>query len=219
MAGTPYSSLVYGDGTTGNPYRTSVTLRAVYTEKSSYTVNFDWNYDGVPGGTDPVDTQTGVLWTLAGFTPHTITRSGWTLQGWSLTADGLGALVLPDTQYKTLVNNVDSQMSVTLYAKWERAAFVVQYDLNGMAMPGGWVNTVCPSSSSPLSCTVAFDDTNLIPNGSALNRVGYELSGWKVSVNGATARDIVDIDGFRTSLKLGRHTSRCKPSGSPRPTW
>jgi len=201
-AGTPYGTLVYGDGSSSSPYKNTITLRAVYTVKSTYSINYDWNYDGIAGaGSDRVDAQGGIAWTQSGLAPHDATQTGKTLLGWTLDAAGQGAFVLPGTQFSALAatfcaanpgsceanGEPKSNVPITLYAQWENASFIVQYDLNGIAAPAGWQGSI----------SVGFDDTGLIPDTSTVRRTGYDLVGWKVSVNAGTTAMVQPGDSYR----------------------
>ena len=183
-----FADLVYGDGTVV-PYRNFIVLRALYTEKDDFTVVYDWNDGAVP----TTETVTGVKWTDSGFTPHSATQPGKNLIGWTIDQAGAGSYVLPATQYKTIASNNDAMTSVTLYAQWEASYFIVRYDLNGVTPPTG--NTDYNQK------TVGFDDQNLIPP--VLKRVGYELSGWIVSENGAKLSLITNTDSYRSLAAVG----------------
>jgi uncharacterized repeat protein (TIGR02543 family) len=186
--GTTYSALAYPVTDTSTPpqvvdWRHTITLTAQYAESADYIVA----YDGQCADSPDISPTTGVAWTDSGFTPA-VTCPGKNLVGWTLTPDGTGSYVLPTTQFRDLAQNTEpADGTVTLYAQWSDASFVVQYDLGGIAAPDGW---------QPQR-TVGFNDTNLIPT-ETLDRLGYTLTGWKVSANGATAALVTDSDSFGT---------------------
>ncbi|MCL2804095.1 MAG: InlB B-repeat-containing protein, partial [Micrococcales bacterium] len=182
-----YAELVWGTDTSN--YRKYIVLKAIYTEKSSFTVNFNWNCGDAP----TVDTITGVRWTANGFTPHSATQAGKNLLGWTTDQDGQSNYVLPATQYRTLAGNDDTVTEVTLYAQWEEASFIVRYDLNGILAPAG--------NNDYDQRTVGFDDAGLVPP--SLDRVGYQLDHWVVSENGADAHHVTALDSYRTLAATG----------------
>ena len=193
----------YGQGTSSSPDGDTVTfaalaypgssyivLRANYAMKSTYTVYYDFNYPGAPAN----DSLSGIVsWTQSGFVPYTAYRPGYNLLGWKAEINGADGYVLSSTQYRALANGNDTTGSVTLYAQWEEASFVVRYDLNGTTAPTGVTEFD--------QRTVGFDDTGLVP-GYDLKRVGYTLSGWNVSENGSKL-NVTATDSFRTLANSG----------------
>ena len=187
---TPYSGLAYryenGD------YANFIILKAVYSEISNFTVKYDWNYEGAKftdetGGENPPDELNNVRWTQSGFTPYSwndsgtmkpVSRPGYNLTGWTTNPDGTGTLVIPGTQYKALAGGDDSKASMTLYAQWEKASFLVQYDTNGGTPPASL-------ASQYGTRTVGYYDINLLPE--SFDRPGYELAGWNVIQGGSKA--------------------------------
>ena len=182
---TPYSDLVYGGAGSPAGY---IKLIANYTEKNNFTVIYDLNYTDAPLGGTVAD----VAWSQTGFVPHIAYQPGKNLVGWTTDQAGQNLYVQPTTQYKNLVNSDDLHTSVTLYAQWEDARFYVNYDLNGINPPNGNHNYD--------QKVVAFDDTNLVPP--SLQRTGYTLIGWNVSVNGFK-QNVQQTDSFRTLANSG----------------
>lgn len=87
---------------------------------NTYTVTFKAN-----GGTGTMADQTLTYDRTQSLSPNAFTRSGYTFEGWSLTADG-------DVTYadQAQVTNLVSSGSVTLYAQWElgaATAYKVEY--------------------------------------------------------------------------------------------
>ena len=183
---TPYSALCYGgSGPTPASY---ILLKANYAEISSYIVNYDWNYDGAPSPTS----EPGIAWTDSKFVPHTASRPGHNLLGWTTDPGGTKMYVKSTDKYLDLVGGNGALTSVTLYAQWEEAHFYVNYDLNGISAPAGNTNYN--------QRTVGFDDTNLVPL--SLQRVGYTPAGWNVSVNGFKI-GVTSADSYRSLANTG----------------
>ena len=166
----------------------AIVLGARYVEKNNYTVIYDLNYSGASAG----GYQDFVKWTQSGFTPYMVSRPGFTLLGWTPDSAGLGSYVLSSTQYKSLAAGDDTIATVTLYAQWEAASFIIRYDLNGTDPPIG--------SSGYNQRTVGFDDTGLIPP--SFERLGYTLAGWNVSENGFGI-GVTTTDSYRTLANPG----------------
>lgn len=183
----------------GKTYANFIILKAEYSEKNAFTVKYDWNYAGAKftdqaEGENPPDELAGVRWTQSGFTPYSwddagtlrpAFRPGCNLTGWTTNSDGSGTLVIPGTQYNALVGN-DDTTSVTLYAQWEEASFLVQYDTNGGTPPAGLAEEYKTRK-------VGYYDANLLPT--SFDRPGYELSGWNV-IQGGSKRDVQQKDAY-----------------------
>jgi uncharacterized repeat protein (TIGR02543 family) len=114
--GTSYSSTSYvANLTTTNG--ATVTLYAQWTA-NTYTVTFDANGGGTPSPTTKTVTYASTYETLA-----TVTRSGFTFNGW-FTATSGGIQILSTTTVTTTANQ-------TLFARWTAAAAANPSILNG----------------------------------------------------------------------------------------
>ncbi|MCL1846468.1 MAG: InlB B-repeat-containing protein [Coriobacteriia bacterium] len=187
-AGSLYSDLCYGGALSPTNY---IILRAIYSESGDFTVTYDWNWSSSGAPTD-ASPWVDVRWTDSGFVPHVASQPGFNLIGWTTDAPGANMFIQPTTQYKDLVGGNASITAVTLYAQWEEAHFLVNYDLNGISPP--------PGNTDYAQRVVAFDDDGLLPL--PLPRMGYTLSGWNVSVGGSKA-GVQPTDTYRTLADAG----------------
>ena len=135
---------------------TPVTLRATWTAKNWFTVNYEATRNASGGtGTEGVDYPTGVVnpdpktpvsWDQAGLVPVLADHDGWTLWGWYLSttpADQISrnSVITSLTKYSELAGGNDAQNSyITLYALWERNTYTVKY----MDEDGTTLNTSNP---------------------------------------------------------------------------
>lgn len=184
-----FSELVYGLGTDEVPYRNYIVLKAMYKEIKNFQLAYNWNYEDSP----QIDVISNVAWTDSGFVPHIATQPGKNLLGWTTDKEGKGNYVLASSQYKTLSGNQDAERTVMLYAQWEDASFIVNYDLNGISPPA--------DNHNYESRKVGFDDKKLIPP--SIKRVGYELAGWVVSENGNQTGLVSNDDTYRVLARSG----------------
>jgi uncharacterized repeat protein (TIGR02543 family) len=191
-----YSDLCYGGAGGAATAAKFIILKAVYTERSDFTVIFDPNHGSAATGT-----LAGVKWTQSGFAPVpgavtvNLTNPGKNLLGWTTDKDGLNTFVQSSTQYRDLAGGNDTTQ-VTLYAQWENAHFLVNYDLSG-----GFAASA-EDTEDFKSRTVGFDDVNLLP-AAVPKRTGYQLSGWTVSWNGSKDGAVTQSDSFRTLADPG----------------
>ena len=142
-----------------------VTLYAVWQKIQSFTVTYDANAGGelvtaLPGAGSKT---AGVDYTVS---PTIPARSGYTFLGWSRTADGAVEFA-PGAAYT-------ADADLTLYAVWERIAYTVSFDADGVA---DIALTTNPNQNRfPGGSTVEFTVTALDPN---------VLGSLTVAVNGA----------------------------------
>lgn len=109
--------------TGGWPADVSATMPA---KDTTYTANwtateYDVNFDTNGGGTAPTG-QTVTFGQAYGALP-TVTRTGYTFDGWFTAADG-GTQVTDTTSVSTAANH-------TLYARWTPETYTITYNLNG----------------------------------------------------------------------------------------
>ncbi|MDR0861186.1 MAG: InlB B-repeat-containing protein [Oscillospiraceae bacterium] len=186
-----YSKLCYGGANVANAAK-YILLKAVYEERSDFAVTYNPNYDGAVAGS-----LTGVKWTQNGFVPVpesvalNVSNPGHNLLGWTTDAGGSNTFVQSATQYSDLTGGNDT-VPITLYAQWENAHFLVNYDLNG-----GFAVGTDSFGSTP----VGFDDTGLVPV-AIPKRIGFQLSGWSVSKNGSKD-NVTNGDSFRSLADPG----------------
>ena len=141
----------------------SVTLKAVWKEKTGFTVHYDTN-----GGSDVEDKT--VSWNQKELLPSvnpTRTDEGtkkYSLAGWKLT-DADGDEVLDTDKYSELTGGDDSITEITLFAVWEeRVNNTVHYDTNGG-------NAIVDKTN------VAGDESGLLPANDP-SKEGYTFEGW-----------------------------------------
>lgn len=92
------------------------------------------------------------------------TRDGWTLYGWSESADGSTTVWVDG-------DTLDIDRNYTLYAQWRRDTFTASFDAN---QGTGAIN--------PITSNTAYEVE--LPDGDALSRDGYHFTGWNTKANG-----------------------------------
>jgi len=143
---------------------TTVTITADQTlyaqwSASSYTVAFDANGGGTPSPASILVTYGSAYGTLA-----TVTRTGYTFNGW-FTATSGGTQVTSATTVAITANQ-------TLYAQWTANTYAVTFNANGGGTP------------SPTGKTVTYDAT--YGTLATVSRTGYSLVGWFTAASGGT---------------------------------
>lgn len=118
-----------------DPEKTSITLRAGWTERTGYSVNYDLNYQGSPA----VKTETNISWNgtvpVPTYDSSTVpTRSGYVFKGWYTARNGGDKVVANEngtslnTKYNALAGTNDAtDASPTVYAQWAERTYWVQY--------------------------------------------------------------------------------------------
>ena len=168
-----------GSGTSYAPAATftitsNTTLYAQWTliPPVTYTMTYDGN--GNDGGTAPVDPNSpyisGAAVTVLG--QGTLTRTGYTFNGWNTTSDGSGTSYAPATSFIISANTI-------LYAQWTLippVTYTVTYDGNGS--DGG---TAPVDGSSPY---VTGSTVTVLGQGS-LTRTGYTFNNWNTASDGS----------------------------------
>lgn len=140
----------------------TVNLYAVWTA-NSYSVKFNPN-----GGAGEMANQEFVYGAAQNLTANAFTRTGYTFQGWTTSADG--AKVYDDKQS---VNNLTTTANgtVNLYAVWVANNYSVQFNANG-------------GSGTMADQEFAFWVSQDLSS-NAFSRVGYTVEGWATSADGA----------------------------------
>ena len=141
---------------------TNQTFYAVWEKDppATYTVSYDANGgSGAPGS----QTKTAdVALTLSSVKPY---RSGYTFKGWATNKYMPGAQYQPGGKYT-------ANVSVTLYAVWEKNAFTVSYNANG-------------GSNAPASQTKTRG-RNLTLSSVVPTRANHAFLGWATSADSTT---------------------------------
>lgn len=133
-------------------------------QSGSYTVSFDSN----GGGTAPAGIK--VSYGSKYGTLGTVTRTGYTFQGWYTAKTG-GSKVTSDTVFTGTSNQ-------TLYARWQANTYTVTFDSNG-------------GSTAPDSIKVSYGSK--YGTLGTVTRPGHEFLGWYTAKTGGTkvAKDTV----------------------------
>ncbi|MQW22488.1 InlB B-repeat-containing protein [Lactococcus sp. dk101] len=137
-----------------------VTLYAVWAA-NSYDVKFDNN-----GGKGTMDPMAMTYDQSKALTANTMTKDGYTFQGWATSATG--AVVYKD---KAEVTNLAKTGDVTLYAVWAANSYDVQFDANG-------------GKGSMDNLTLTYDQEKALTTNS-FTKDGYTFQGWATSANGS----------------------------------
>ena len=141
-------------------------------QSSGYGVIYNGN--GSTSGTVPVDGNsyaTGATVTVLG--AGTLTRTGYTFNGWNTVANGSGARYDAGNTYTM------GTISITFYAQWTpQTTYTVSYNGNGST--GGTVPVDGNSYATGATVTILGAGT--------LTRTGYTFNGWNTVANGSGAR-------------------------------
>ncbi len=149
-----------------------VSMAYLTAKASTYTVTYNANGgSGAPGS----QTKThGTTLTLSSTAP---TRTGYTFQGWAISASATTADYQPGASFA-------EDGDTTLYAVWKANTYTVTYNANGgSGAPGSQTKT--HGTTLTLSSTVP-------------TRTGYTFLGWSTSA-GATAADYQSGGSFKTN--------------------
>jgi uncharacterized repeat protein (TIGR02543 family) len=138
----------------------------------SYTVTYNGNGNtaGIPP-TDGTNYVIGDTVTVLGNT-GSMTKTGFTFNGWNTVADGSGTSVLGGETF--LMGNVD----VTLYAQWAAIHPTYTVTYNGNSADGG---TVPVDSNNYLSGQVV----TVLDNTGGLFKTGFTFAGWSFVTDGS----------------------------------
>lgn len=171
-----------------NSPNTSISLYAKFIEKATFRVEYD-----LDNGTDMGSfgaAKTGVAWTDGIYAPtdSEVTRTGYTLSGWSAIAthgssgkttvtyaSGSPLANGSTTAYSLLANNDDDNTLVTLRAVWEPKSYNVTFDYNYARVGGQYVSKPVKWSDT------SVDFFNNPVGGGAPTRTGYTFGGWSTT--------------------------------------
>ena len=137
-----------------------VTLYAKWLAGVTHTVTFNNN-----GGTGTMENQ--VSGASTNLSPNSMTRSGYTFNGWNTNANGTGFAY--DNQ--AIYSFADD---VTLYAQWQAIVATYKVTFYGNAATGGSTASQTASSSTAL-------------NLNGFTRTGYNFLGWNENYSSTTA--------------------------------
>ena len=141
------------------------------------TVTFNAN-----SGSGSLASQSSTTATTLTPNNNSISKSGFTFNGWNTAANGSGTAYADGASFPFAA-------SATLYAQWAAAAKTVTFDANG-----GTGSIATQSSTAP---------TNLTSNNSSITRAGYTFNGWNTAANGTgTTYANAGIFTFTTNLTL-----------------
>ena len=131
----------------------SKTVYVVFTA-NTYKIAFNNN-----GGTGSMDTITCTYDKDCTLTKNAFTKTGYTFAGWSKTSTG-------SIEYTngSIVKNLATSGSITLYAKWTANTYTVSYNANG--------------GSGTMSKTTCTYDTNCTIAANSFTRTGYTFASW-----------------------------------------
>jgi uncharacterized repeat protein (TIGR02543 family) len=142
----------------------NITLYAQWTA-SSYTVTFNGN--GSDGGSMAI--QTFVYDVEQNLTTNSLTKTGYTFNGWNTVANGSGTSYMNEAAVKNLSNMANG--NITLYAQWITNGYTVNFDGNGS------------DDGSMAVQTFVYDvEQNLTTN--SFTRTGYTFNGWNTNKDG-----------------------------------
>ena len=116
---------------------------------------------------------------------NTFTKTGYTFDGWSLTANGNRAYTDGAS-----IKNIITSGSTTLYAKWTANVLIVNYDANG-------------GSGTMTSSYLVYDYEGSTAQENGFTRTGYTFSGWNSKQ-----------DGTGTNYAAGGSITNIVPSGT-----
>jgi uncharacterized repeat protein (TIGR02543 family)/LPXTG-motif cell wall-anchored protein len=182
---------------------TFITLQAQWTEKVSFTVNYDLNAGTGTTSPSAILPLTGVRWTQTGLVPSVPTPTliddigdVYVFTGWNVSAGGTGVNVKPSDSYSNLAFD-DSVTALTLQAQWTlEGTYAVKYDINqGTVTVSGTVVSGIPDKTLK-----EWLDDNLLPElseNTSIHRLGYHVqpgAEWVVVENGSgIVEDTTDL--------------------------
>ncbi|MDG0809647.1 InlB B-repeat-containing protein [Cohnella rhizosphaerae] len=149
----------------------NITLHAKWTANPTYSVTYE--AADADSGSVPVDAgayEEGAEAIVQGNT-GSLSRAGYTFAGWTLAADGGGAV------YRAGDKLTMGTSDITLYAKWAaNPTYGVTYEA-----------TDADSGSVPLDAGAYEEGTEVTVQGNTgdLSRVGYTFVGWTLAANGS----------------------------------
>ncbi|MCF7944248.1 MAG: InlB B-repeat-containing protein [Spirochaetia bacterium] len=146
----------------------NVTLYAQW-EANTYTVNFNAQGGETPNPVSKTVTYDGTYGSLA-----TVSRTGYTFEGWWTGTGGSGNRIESDT-------SVSITSKQTLYAKWSANEYTITFNANG----GG-------DTPNPETKTVTFD--TIYGSLASVDRAGYDFQGWYTGEGGTGLKIVTDTN-------------------------
>lgn len=153
----------------------SKTLYVVFTA-NTYKIAFNNN-----GGSGTMDAITCTYDKDCTLTKNTFTKTGYTFAGWSKTSNG-------EIQYTngSIVKNLLTSGSMTLYAKWTANTYTVSYNANG--------------GSGTMNKTTCTYDTDCTLKANSFTKTGYTFASWtKDSTTGTSYATGSTVKNLATS--------------------
>ena len=144
----------------------TITLYAQW-EPVKYNVEFNSN-----GGSGTMTNQEFTFDEAQALTENSVTREGYTFNGWNTKADGTGTSYADKQQVTNLANTADA--TVTLYAQWTPIKYNVVFNSNG-------------GSGTMANQEFTFDQEQALTENN-FTREGYTFNGWK-GANGTSYAD------------------------------
>ena len=170
-------ALLFGDYTV--PMLSAEETLTAHWEPITYTVTY--NANGATSGTVPAQQvkNYGETLTLAG-NPGNLTKTGFTLDGWTSCANGEKAYDLGAAY--------SANETITLYAHWARNVTTLTMNPNGGEWSDGIGNTLL-TVTVPYNCYFLL--ANILEgvpigdsNGRFISRTGYRFDGWVLATSG-----------------------------------
>ncbi|MBQ8452142.1 MAG: InlB B-repeat-containing protein, partial [Clostridia bacterium] len=112
-------------------------------------------------------------------TKNAFTLTGWTFQGWSLSASGSKNF---NDEGTYTWNTPTGSNVVTLYAVWAKNAYSIVYNANKPS-------SASTSVTGTMANTAAYYDTNVTLRTNAYALTGYTFKGWATSASGSKVYD------------------------------
>lgn len=145
---------------------------------NNYTLRFNGNYAGAPEARDIKN----VVYNEKYGTLPTLSREGYTFDGWYMNPEGTGSNITGDTIETLLADH-------TLYAQWHANTYQVSFNLNYSG-----------SGIAPASQKVVFGKTyEALPT---ITRTGFVFAGWYSNEDGSGT----PVTALSEVAKAGNHT-------------
>ena len=167
----------------------TITLYAIWAEKTEYTVEYVLDAAAGESGTIPIDnnkyleTNTVTLKDGAG-----LKKEGYLFDGWTLTKNGTEKL----TSYVVAASDADENKVIKLYPVWTKA-YTIVYDANG------GIGAITDTNSYKVGATVT------LKTGSSLTKEGYRFDGWALKADAESAISsykVADADANPDTAKI-----------------
>ena len=143
-------------------YNVDTTMVAQWAEKTATVTYYS---------SDSLVTTDTIRYT-AEYRAKELTKVGYTLQGWSTSADSQVVEYAPGDVIK-LANVIPS--AITLFAVWTPNEYQITFDSNG-----------ADSGYPPSAQTVVYNTQFIFPDQGTLEKIGYEFKGWTSSKDSKT---------------------------------